>query len=48
MSLSKKGINNPLYGKTHSEETKNLMRKLKTGTTLSNNTKNSISTALGS
>jgi hypothetical protein len=27
MSLKKSGENNPLYGKTHSEETKDLMRQ---------------------
>jgi len=47
MSLSKKGANNPLYGKQHKEETKTLMSKLKIGSTHSNETKNLISKALG-
>jgi len=48
MSISKKGLNNPLYGKNHSEETKTLMSKLKRGTKLSYDTKKLISTTLGS
>lgn len=35
MSLSRKGSNNPHFGQKHSEETKELMRKSKTGRKLS-------------
>lgn len=47
MSLSKKGFNNPLYGQTHSDKTKALMSRLKTGNIFSNNTKFLISKSLG-
>lgn len=50
MSLSRKGSKNPLYGKKHSEETKELMKNSKIGwlrPKLSTNTKNTISSALG-
>jgi hypothetical protein len=47
MSISKAGVNNPLYGKTHKESTKNLMSLAKKGKTLSVNTKNLISKSLG-
>ena len=47
MSLSKKGSNNPRFGQRHSEETKELMRKSKTGRKLSEKTKEIISSMLG-
>lgn len=47
MSLSKSGVNNPLYGKTHKESTKKWMSLAKKGKTLNVNTKNLISKSLG-
>ena len=46
MSLSRKGSNNPQFGQRHSEETKELMRKSKTGRKLSEKTKEIISSSL--
>ena len=41
MSIAKSGINNPFYGRKHTEETKNKMRNLKLGKN-SNNCKKII------
>lgn len=42
MNLAKSGINNSLYGKTHSNESKELMRAKKLGTRHSETTKEKI------
>ena len=50
MSLAKSGINNPLYGKTHSNESKEIMRAKKLNIKLSEgrrHTKEKIKIALG-
>lgn len=47
MSLKKAGPNNPLYGKIHSEDTKDLMRQKPLGIIHSNETKFKISTKQG-
>ena len=47
MSLKKAGINNPLYGKTHSEETKELMKQKALGRKHSEDTKLILSTKRG-
>jgi len=47
MSLKKAGENNPLYGKIHSEETKDLMRQKALGRIHSDKTKLKMSTKRG-
>ena len=47
MSLKKAGINNPLYGQTHSEETKELMKQKALGRKHSEDTKLKISSKRG-
>ena len=47
MSLKKAGINNPLYGKTHSEETKELMKLKAIGRKHSEDTKLKMSAKRG-
>lgn len=47
MSLKKAGENNPLYGKFHSEDTKNLIRQKALGRKHSYDTKLKISTKRG-
>ena len=47
MSLKKAGINNPLYGQTHSEETKELMKQKALGRKDSEDTKLKISSKRG-
>ncbi len=42
MSLAKSGSKNPLYGKTHSNETKQLMRVKRLGTKHSEATKKKL------
>lgn len=43
ISAATSGENNPFYGKTHTEQTKNLLRELNTGKKLSEDAKNKIS-----
>jgi hypothetical protein len=47
MSKAKIEINNPLYGKTHTEYTKSLISKTKLGKTLTEETKKIISRKKG-
>ena len=47
MSLAKSGTKNPLFGKTHSNESKQLIRDKKIGTKLSEATKKKIIVAKG-
>jgi group I intron endonuclease len=47
MSLARSGSKNPLYGKTHTNETKQLMRTKKLGTFHSNSTKEKMVIAKG-
>ena len=47
MSLKKAGVNNPLYGKIHSEETKELMKQKAIGRKHSEGTKLKMSSKRG-
>lgn len=47
MSLAKSGTKNPLFGRTHSNKSKQLMRDKKLGTILSEATKNKIIVSKG-
>ena len=47
MSLARSGSKNPLYGKTHTDETKELMRTKKLATFHSNSTKEKMVIAKG-
>lgn len=47
MSLAKASTKNPLYGKTHTNETKQLIRAKRLGTTLSEATKEKMVIARG-
>lgn len=48
MTKAKLGVKNSLYGKTHTEETKNLIRKSRIGKKFNLKTKKAISIAIGS
>ena len=47
MSKAKVGTNNPMFGKSHTEQTKLLMNKAKVGRSLDNVIKEAISIANG-